>query len=170
MYNRVKVGGSESGKFRPTAGSQIRSPEVPLMPELTVIRSDVRALVSKPFPVGQLARLSPGIGAGWPAPSDDTLWFLTPTLGPLSTLALHRLSSSAILGVYEWNVEDLATALGVMRGKAIDSLVRLAMFGFADVANGEFQVATWVPPLPHQWRRRLPSHLISFYDERIKAA
>lgn len=43
------------------------------MREIDVIRAEVRALVAEPFPVGQFARLSPGIGAGWLASSDDTL-------------------------------------------------------------------------------------------------
>jgi hypothetical protein len=170
MYNNDMVGGSDLGKFRPTAGSLSVRSEVPFMSDIAAIRRDVRQLVDRPFPVGQLARLSPGIGAGWPAPTDDTLWFLTPILGPAATITLHRLSASAVLGVHVWNVDDLAAGLGVQRAKAADSLVRLAVFGFAEAIDGEFQVATWVPPLPQPWRRRLPGHMLSFYDERVRAA
>ncbi len=140
------------------------------MTEALTLRAQVRQLVASPFPVGQLARLSPGLGAGWPASSDETLWFLTPILGPSSTLALHRLSASALLGVQTWNIGDLGSALGLIPHKATETLVRLAVFGFAEVVGGEYQVATWVPPLPSAWRRRLPGYLIGFYDERVAAA
>lgn len=100
--------------------------------------------------------------------SDDALWYLTPSLGPSSTLVLHHvtqwLNASAGL-VCTYDLEALSAMFGLTPSTFLHTMKRLEAFGCARriVDSDErqcWEVRTVMPPLSRRFARRIPLTLL----------
>lgn len=91
---------------------------------------------------------------------NEALMFLTPILGPTSTLVLHRCASWL---TYENRIrigtEDFAGHFGVSVSQLASSVRRLQAFGFVDEYGDEFHVASAIYHFPVRWLERMPTQL-----------
>jgi len=101
--------------------------------------------------------------------SDDALWYLTPALGPTSTLVLHHaarwLNASAGLP-YTFGIEAFAQMFGVMPSAMFHTLKRLQSFGLAECVSDLSDCQTWkfrtkVPPMSRRFARRMPADFLA---------
>ena len=72
------------------------------------------------------------VAGGWPADSDDTLYWLTPVIGTPSPVLLHRLATYLRVGndTIGLPVADLAASLGVPPSKLRAAVTRLVVYGY----------------------------------------
>ena len=100
--------------------------------------------------------------------SDDALWYLTPSLGPSSTLVLHHvtqwLNASGGL-VCTYGLEAMSSMFGLTPSTFMHTLKRLAAFGCArqtiDLADHQcWEIRTAMPPLSRRFARRIPLTLL----------
>lgn len=93
--------------------------------------------------------------------SNDTLVWLTPILGPTSTLLLHRIAWYHDSGVILWiaDADELAATFGVGVGHLRLTLLRLENFGMIAGAGEHTKVRSRIPKLPRRWRDRYPTQL-----------
>jgi hypothetical protein len=101
--------------------------------------------------------------------SVDALWYLTPALGPTSTLVLHHaarwLSASEGLA-YTFGVETFAQIFGVTPSVMFHTLKRLQSFGLAECVSDLPDRQTWkfrtkVPPMSRRFARRMPADFLA---------
>ncbi len=98
------------------------------------------------------------------ADTDEALMFLTPVLGPTSTLVLHRLARALNSGgPLCWTLTDLAATFGVSLSQIDRTIDRLERFGYARREGFTLAVRTTVPPLPRRHAERLPGYLAAAY-------
>lgn len=102
--------------------------------------------------------------ARFDADADEALMFLTPVLGPTSTLVLHRLARALKSGgPLCWTLADLASTFGVSIGQIDRTIDRLERFGYARRDGFTLAVRRTVPPLPRRHVERLPTYLAAAY-------
>jgi len=95
------------------------------------------------------ARLNdPTAADGFPTYNDDTLVWLTPILGPISTL--HRVACYHSSGIALWvaDVDQLAATFGVATGQLRQTLLRLENFGTIRAVDHHIAVLTRIPRFP----------------------
>ena len=97
------------------------------------------------------------------ADTDEALMFLTPVLGPTSTLVLHRLARALNSGPLCWTLADLAATFGVSISQIDRTIDRLERFGYARRDGFTLAVRTTVPPLTRRHVGRLPDYLAAAY-------
>lgn len=108
-----------------------------------------------------------GIGAD----TDDALMFLTPFLGPTSTLLLHRLTRALNTGGRQgWTLSDLAGTFGVSVGQIDRTIDRLERFGFARRDGFRLVVRTRFSTLPSRHTDRFPDYLAAIYHQTVEAS
>ena len=102
----------------------------------------------------------PAAADGFETYSDDTLVWLTPILGPTSTLLLHRIGWYHAAAVAFWiaDVDRLAAALGVATGQLRQTLLRLENFGMI-TAIGKPHRRAPVSPSSRRWIAGYPEQL-----------
>ena len=106
----------------------------------------------------------PLVVARFDADTDEALMFLTPVLGPTSTLVLHRLARALSSGgPLCWTLADLAATFGVSLGQIDRTIDRLERFGYARRDGFTLAVRTTVPPLTRRHVERLPTYLAAAY-------
>lgn len=102
--------------------------------------------------------------ARFDADTDEALMFLTPVLGPTSTLVLHRLARALNSGgPLCWTLADLAATFGVSTSQIDRTIDRLERFGYARRDGFTLAVRTTVPPLTRRHVERLPVYLAAAY-------
>lgn len=102
---------------------------------------------------------------GLRADSDDALFYLTPFLGPSSTLLLHRLGrflNEPGITTRAIDTNDLAISLGYsscQHARFRRTVERLELFGMLRPAGTHIEVRTLVPKLAHRHVARMPTYL-----------
>ena len=104
------------------------------------------------------------------ADSDEALVYLTPVIGPSSTLLLHHVSRILhdALAVY-YDLFELSQAIGLGRplqlarnSKILHTITRLERFGYLRLSAAQpdaVEVLTDIPPLPRRYLGSLPAAL-----------
>jgi hypothetical protein len=104
----------------------------------------------------------PRAANGLQTDTDDALIYLTPVLGPTSTLVLHRFSRCLRTGTSRvWSIEDLAATFGVGVSQMRASLARLERFGMIRLAGDRIEVRTRLASLTVRHAERMPAYLVA---------
>lgn len=102
-----------------------------------------------------------------PAASNDLLAYVTPILGPLCTLIVHRMGCYFEAG-YDWHhfdLDDLGRTFGVggtgPSSPLVRSLGRIDRFGFGKIDKQlpKLRIRPMIPPLSRRFAERLPAYL-----------
>lgn len=94
--------------------------------------------------------------------SDDALVMLTPTLGPTSTMLLHRIARYCReQGSVTFDDAELAATFGLMPSSLHRSLARLAMFHMIFYLNNDMSACTvrLDVVVGGRWLTKLPEYL-----------
>jgi hypothetical protein len=106
---------------------------------------------------------------GLKSDSDDALVYLTPILGPTSTLLLHRLARCLTTNsATVWSTDDLAASFGVAPAVIRSSLARLERFAMIRHHASRTEVRTIIPALSARHIARLPEYLAIACPYRLK--
>lgn len=102
-----------------------------------------------------------------PAASDDLLAYVTPILGPLTTLIIHRMATHFAAGEdwHQFELDELGRSFGVggvgTSSPLIRSFGRIDRFGFGqlDPNRPTLRIRPTIPPISRRLAERLPSYL-----------
>lgn len=103
-----------------------------------------------------------------PCDSDEALWYLTPVVGPTSTIVLHHVSrwltSSAGLPC-AFGINALSAMFGVAPKQLLLTFDRLQRFGLAERVDTSPGHQVWrfrlrMPPMSRRFARRLPDSFL----------
>jgi hypothetical protein len=104
----------------------------------------------------------PRAASGLQTDTDDALIYLSPVLGPTSTLTLHRLARCLTTGTSRvWSIEDLAATFGVGTSQMRASLARLERFGMIRTVGDRLEVRTRLASLSVRHVERMPAYLVA---------
>src|SRR5829696_8478862 len=101
------------------------------------------------------------------AASNDLLAYITPILGPTSTLIVHRFAWYFAAGA-EWHqiqLDELAATFGVSAGginsPLVRSVQRIHRFGLGRIepTSPKLRIRTAIPPISRQMARVIPAYL-----------
>jgi hypothetical protein len=111
----------------------------------------------------------PLANGGLRADSDDALVYLTPILGPTSTLVLHRLARCLTANTMRaWTCDELAATFGVRPALLRSSLARLERFGMIRIHGEHIDVRTSIPALAARQIERMPAYLAATCPYQVR--
>ena len=106
---------------------------------------------------------------GLRADSDDALVYLTPILGPTSTLVLHRFARCLTTStVRAWRRDELAATFGVRPALLSSSLARLERFGMIRIHDDRIDVRIRIPALSARHVERMPAYLANTCPYQVR--